>query len=226
MSSRWFIRTVSDTSDPRCGAPEHSNDSSQPVTFEQLAQLLADGVIEDSDLVQPDEGMDWQPVETVIGLCRAAAKLRSAQRQHPEFHGDAAAETRTEVVPIPQVKAVRTRSSATDPLYDTDRTTTPGTAAVSASGNIRCGVSVSKPVSWVRVLLLSASIGVAAWACWSFWNESRRFPRPAHLTDNPQPWILPGIGAVSGFEAMMLAVDAIAVFAFLFWWFRTKRQTD
>lgn len=129
------------------------------------------------------------------------------------------------MVPIPQVKAVRTQFSATDPVYDTDFATTPGTAAVTASGNIRSGVSASKPVSWVRVLLLSASIGVAAWACWSFWNESRRFPRPAHLTDNPQPWILPGIGAVSGFEAMMLAVDAIAIFAFVFWWFRTKRQT-
>ncbi len=224
MSSRWFIRTERDLSDSRRGTLDHSDDSSQPVTFEQLAQLLADGVIADSDLVKPDEGMDWQPVETVIGLCRAAAKLRNAQREHPEFHSDAAAETRTEVVPIPQVKAVRTRSSATGPVYDTDLATTPGTAAVSASGNIRSGVS--KPVSWVRVLLLSASIGVAAWACWSFWNESRRFPRPAHLTDSPQPWILPGIGAVSGFEAMMLAVDAIAVFAFVFWWFRTKRQMD
>ena len=98
MSSRWFIRTVSEISDSRRGTLEHSNDSLQPVTFEQLAQLLADGVIADSDLVQPDEGMDWQPVATVIGLCRAAAKLRSAQRQHPEFHGDAAAETRTEEI--------------------------------------------------------------------------------------------------------------------------------
>lgn len=61
------------------------------------------------------------------------------------------------------------------------------------------------------------------WACWSCWNESRRFLRRAHLTDNSQPWILPGIGAVSGFEAMMLAVDAIAIFAFVFWWFRMKR---
>ena len=223
MSSRWFIRTQKNLSDSRRGTSGHSDDSLQPVTFEQLAQLLADGVIADSDLVQPDEGMDWQPVETVIGLCRAAEKLRSAQRQHSEFQSDAAAETRTEVVPIPQVKAVRSRSSAIGPLYDTDLATTPGTAAVSASGNIRSGVSASKPVSWVRVLLLSASIGVAAWACWSFWNESRRFPRPAHLTDNPQPWILPGIGAVSGFEAMMLAVDAIAIVVFLLWWLRAKR---
>ena len=223
MSSRWFIRTQKDLSNSRRGVSQHSDDSSQPLTFEQLAQLLAEGMIEDSDLVKPDEGTDWQPVETVIGLCRAAEKLQNAQRQNPGFHGDAA-ETRTDVVPIPQVKAVRGWSSATDPVYDTDLATTPGTAAVSESGTIRSGVS--KPVSRVRVLLLSASIGVAAWACWSFWNESRRFPRPPHLTDNPQPWILPGIGAVSGFEAMMLAVDTIAIFTFLFWWFRTKRQMD
>ena len=110
------------------------------------------------------------------------------------------------------------------PIPHTALAAEPGTAAVSASGTIRS--AVSQPVSWVRVTLLSASIGVAAWACWLFWNESRRFPRPAHLTDNPQAWIFPGIGTVSGFEAMMLAVDAIAVFAFLFWWFRTKRQMD
>ncbi len=224
MSSRWFIRTQKDLSNSRRGVSQHSDDSSRPLTFEQLAQLLADGAIEDSDLVKPDEGTDWQPVETVIGLCRAAEKLRNAQRQIPEFHGDAASETRTHVVPIPQMNTVRARAGATDPLHDTAHAAEPGTAAVPASNAIRYGVS--KPVSRVRVLLLSASIGVAAWACWSFWNESRRFPRPPHLTDNPQPWILPGIGAVSGFEAMMLAVDTIAIFTFLFWWFRTKRQMD
>ena len=110
------------------------------------------------------------------------------------------------------------------PIPHTALAAEPGTAAVSASGAIRS--AVSKPVSWVRVTLLSASIGVAAWACWLFGNESRHFPRPAHLTDNPQAWIFPGIGTVRGFEAMMLAVDAIAVFAFLFWWFRTNRQMD
>jgi len=191
MSSRWLIRTQKILSNSRRADSEHSDDSSQSLTFEQLAQLLADGAIEELDLVKPDEGMDWQPVETVIGLCRAADKLRNAQRQNSEFHGD-----------------------------DTNHDATLGTVADSASGPIR--YSVSKPVSWVRVLLLSASFGVAAWACWSFWNESRRFPRPAHLTNSLQPWILPGIGAVSGLEAMMLAMDAIAIFVFLFWWFRTK----
>ena len=220
MSSRWLIRTLRDVSDSRRGASQHSDDSSQPLTFEQLAQLLAEGMIEDSDLVKPDEGTDWQPVETVIGLCRAAEKLRNAPRQNPGFPGDAAADTGTGVVPIPEVQAVRARTGATDPLHDTDRSTTPGTAAVSAGGTIRCGVA--KPVSCVRVLL-SASIGVAAWACWSFWNESRRFPRPAHLADNPEPWILPGIGPVSGFEAMLLAVDVIAIVVFLLWWLRAKR---
>lgn len=222
MSSRWFIRTQKVLSNSRRGVSQHSDESSQPLTFEQLAQLLADGAIEDSDLVKADDGMDWQPVETVIGLCRAAEKLRNAQRQTSGFHGEVASEIRTDVVPIPPVKAVRGWSSATDPVYDTDLATTPDTAAVSASGTIRSGVS--KPVSWVRVLLLSASIGVAASACWSYWNESRFFPRPAHLTDNPQAWIFPGIGPVSGFEVMLLAVDTMAIFAFLFWWFRTKRK--
>ncbi len=83
-----------------------------------------------------------KPVETVIGLCRAAEKLRNAQRLHPVFHDDAAAETRTDVVPIPH----------------TALAAEPGTAAVSASGAIRS--AVSKPVSWVRVTLLSASIRI------------------------------------------------------------------
>ena len=221
MSSRWCIRTQKDLSNSRRRVSQHSDDSSQPLTFEQLAQLLADGAIEDSDLVKPDEGTDWQPVETVIGLCRAAEKLRNAPRQKPEFHGDAAADTRTGVVPIPEVQAVRSRTGATDPVHDTALAAEPGTAAVPASSAVRYGVA--KPVSRVRVLLLCASIGGAAWACWSFWNESRRFPRPAHLTDNPEPWILPGIGAVSGLEATMLAVDAIAIVVLLFWWLRAKR---
>ena len=221
MSSRWLIRTLRDVSDSRRGASQHSDDSSQPLTFEQLAQLLADGAIEDSDLVKPDEGMDWQPVETVIGLCRAAEKLRNAPCQNPGFPGDAAADTGTGVVPIPEVQAVRARTGATDPLHDTAHAAEPSMAAVPASSAVRYGVA--KPVSWVRVLLLCASIGGAGWTWWSFWNESRRFPRPAHLTDNPEPWILPGIGPVSGFEAMLLAVDAIAIVVFLRWWLSAKR---
>lgn len=205
MSSRWFIRTQQDLSNSPRGASEHSNDSAQPLTFEQLAQLLADGVIEDSDLVKPETGMDWQPVETVIGLRRVAEKLQNSQRQHPEFHVDAAAETESDAIAIPHAALA----------------VEPGPAEVPPASAVRSGIS--KPVSWFRVLLLSASIGGAAWGCWSYWNESRRFPRPAHLTGNPEPWILPGIGPVSGFEAMLLAVDAIAIAVFLLWWLRAKR---
>ena len=63
MSSRWFVQTVRDVSDSRRGTVGHSDDYSQSLTFEQLAQLLADGAIDDSDLVMPEKGMDWQPAE-------------------------------------------------------------------------------------------------------------------------------------------------------------------
>ena len=56
----------------------------------------------------------------------------------------------------------------------------------------------------------------------SLWFESRRFPKPAHIANNPEPLILPWMGPLSGFEAILMTVDAVAILAFAIWWFRSK----
>ena len=60
--SRWILQSAASDSDP--------------ISFEQLAQMLADGVVEEMDLVRPEQSTHWQPVDGVVGLCRAADRLR------------------------------------------------------------------------------------------------------------------------------------------------------
>lgn len=59
--SDWFYRLE---------AGEHG-----PVSFRELAQLLAEGELQDGDLVRRATDDKWQPAEHVVGLAREAAKL-------------------------------------------------------------------------------------------------------------------------------------------------------
>ena len=204
--SRWILQS--------------GDGASGAILFEQLAQMLADCVVAETDHVRPEQGGEWQSIDSVIGLCRAADKLRIPGGERMDSGSNLDAHESARVVdagpPIVEVPHATVRDTTESTVIRAS------VATINVASTAMLPRGPAKPVSLVRVLLLSASIGVAAWVCWSVWNESRRFPRPAHLTNSLQPWILPGIGAVSGLEAMMLAMDAIAIFVFLFWWFRTK----
>ena len=69
MYSRWVLQS--------------DGESAEPVAFERLAQMLADGSLQDADLVRPEQGGDWQTVDSVIGLIRAAWRLRDATLKEP-----------------------------------------------------------------------------------------------------------------------------------------------
>ena len=69
MSSQWFCFT---------------DDEDGPYSFEELATLIARGELLQTDLVRRQEATEWQRVETVFGLLRAASRIRSqAVRRTP-----------------------------------------------------------------------------------------------------------------------------------------------
>lgn len=201
--SRWILQSAASDSDP--------------ISFERLAQMLAQGVINETDLLRPEHGDDWQAVDSVIGLCRAADKLRSSNAACDDSK-DCEAKVEGNVATEP---SDRLSNSAAQPSSVAVR-------AVAQGANGETAVSgrevPTKTVSWRRVSLLCIGLVMAGWCGWSYWIDSLRFPKPAHIANNPEPLMLPWIGAVSGFEVLMIAVDTIAVMTFVVWWFRSKRH--
>ena len=196
--SRWILKT------------EISPD---PMSFEQLAQLLADGGISETDLVRAEDNEHWQYVDSVIGLSRAAEKLRST--------------CRTGIAPSACIadSEVNTATASKVATSKTLGTATNGVSQfISPAHKIQPSASVpAQRLSWLRVSVFCLGFGIAAWCGWSYWYESYRFPKPAYMAQNSEPLTLPWIGAVSGFQATLLAVDTVALIAFAVWWFRRNR---
>jgi GYF domain 2 len=194
MASLWIIQTESMDERRLTG----------PLTFEQMAQRLAEGTLNESDLVRPETGDEWQTIDTVIGLHRAVQKLQCVKN---EGHGDKALAdgiVDPSVVPEPKIETGKIRET------DADRQTVPTTRIRTAS--------------IAQLLFVFAVLAGLGWYGWSLWFETQRFPRPAHLRDQSQPLSLPWIGPVSHFEMTVTIVDAIAVAVFAMWWFRSKRR--
>ncbi len=199
--SRWILQSAAS--------------DSEPISFEQLAQMIADEVVQETDLVRPEHTMDWQPIDSVVGLCRAADKLRLLSCSG----GGAVAPVEIPVVANSGGVGGEASSAAVGTRTLKDRKTDVRLIAESEAEQTK----LSKPVSWTRVLTLGVIMALIARGGWWVWMDGRRFPRPAHLTEHAQPWTLPWLGPVNEFEIAMLAFDAVAVTTFLVWWFRIKR---
>ncbi len=195
--SRWILQSAASGTDP--------------ISFERLVQLLADETISETDLLRSEDQNYWQTVDSVIGLRRAAEKLRASNAAGAAADISICSEL---IPPAPNVTPGSLREVAVNRLHSTKT----NKHAVTRSDH----VVPAKPLSWYRILALCGGICVAAWCCWSLWFESRRFPKPAHIANNPEPLILPWMGSVSGFEAILMTVDAVAILAFAIWWFRSK----
>jgi len=181
MSSRWVLQS--------------DGESAEPLAFDRLAQMLADGSLQDSDLVRPEQGRDWQTADSVIGLFRAAWQLRDAALKEP---GRVAV---TEEVNSRHGASGHNEQQAGSLLNERSR----------------------RSISVTRTVVLSLLLAAVCWYLWSVWHESRRFPVPAHAQTRPVPWSLPLLGPVSNFEVGLLAFDGVAVVVFAAWWLRSRR---
>jgi hypothetical protein len=199
--SRWILQST-------------ANDA-EPISFEQLAQMIADDVVQETDIVRPENALDWQSIDSVVGLCRTADKLR--RLTCPD--GAAVAGLETAVVTTSAGVGAGASIDAARSATPRDRKSDVRPIAENAAEQSK----LSNPVSWTRVLTLCVIMALIAWGAWWFWMVGRRFPRPAHFAANAQPWTLPWLGPVNEFEIAMLAFDVAALTTFVVWWFRTKR---
>lgn len=198
----------------------------QPLSFERLAEMLADQIVHEWDQVRLADSSEWQSIDSVIGLCRAAGRLR-AERALPNADPP---------IEAGQQSAKLTKSADASLLFDAEAV--PGkqksvsgkwrndeAAAVTSRGSAMNGAA-SKPhaISPVWTMFVCLGLAVVGWLAWSMWYESRRFPLPAHLQKPSQPWILPILGPVSGLEISFLAFDSVAVLVFLVWRWRELRR--
>ena len=131
--SRWILKSMASEDDP--------------VSFERLALLLADGKIEETDLVRPDQADAWQAVDSVIGLCHAAEILRSSRAATADRSEDG------------QVVSTNERFTVTP-----SEPNLPGP---------NCEPAVTaKHFSWWRILLSCLAISFVNWCAWS-WCDDR-----------------------------------------------------
>lgn len=90
--SRWRLKSEA----------EQSQDEWK--TFAQLAEMLADGTIDESDLVQSDFRSGWIPVDSVRGLLKSTlriSKSRSSQETNSESVRSSAADAEPPVHETP-----------------------------------------------------------------------------------------------------------------------------
>jgi hypothetical protein len=197
--SRWILKSAANVQ--------------EPVSFQRLAQLLANGEIDENDEVRPDDSRTWQTVDSIIGLRRAADRLRLSS-------------------PSTSVHAAESDTSPREVENETVR-----------NGPMIVRVPISSPPDWNeadharplhdpvkpfsrwRVLLLIGAIGFVGWYGWSHWTESRRFPTPSYLISRPQTFSLPFPRDVGLLEVTLLTADMTAVSAFGVWWFVSKRRS-
>ena len=188
--------------------------------------MLVDGRLQDADHVRAEGGGDWQTLDSVIGLIRAADRLRS------EAASQAAALGRNSNQPVGSGDPVR--SAGESKSDDSSISARDVTHSVSCDSDILVVqvpladeisvATMSRSISLARTIILSLVIGTVGWFGWSAWHESQRFPAPAHMRSRPAPWTLPLIGPVTGFEVSLLAFDVIALTMLSFWWLRSRRR--
>ena len=197
--SQWILKSALD---------------SIPVSFEQLALLLADGGICETDLVRAENNENWQYVDSVVGLCRAAENLRSSKAPSDSSR-DRILEVEVDPTNASKVTTPKTSGAVSNAAE-------PGSTPDSMTQTI---VAVpAQPLSWRRVTLFCLGFGIVGWCGWLYWFESNRFPKPAHMSKNSEPFTLPWIGAVTSFEAILLGVDTVAIVTFAVWRFRWRQR--
>jgi hypothetical protein len=212
---------------------DHAN---KPLSFEDLAELLVDEVVHEWEMVRAADGSEWQSVDSVIGLCRTAGRIR-AERTLRKASAQIEAEERIAKpsklpdgsLPLKE-DAIPGESEFHSGTSQTGRVEAMADATIAkinptvSTPTSPSSLSLSAAVSPVWGLIVCAVIGGISWLGWSVWQESRRFPVPAHLQRPSQPWNLPVLGNVSGFEMSLLVFDVIAVLLFARWWLRGRQR--
>ncbi|MSR57925.1 MAG: DUF4339 domain-containing protein [Planctomycetaceae bacterium] len=209
MASRWYYRIALKPEDGRLAATPDSRGSPNsatsetplsemgPLTFDELAQRIADGSLTEDDLVRREASGEWQPVHKVVGLQHRARQLETRAAARNVAMPDAAASFTSG--PVAMV-AVTTIEDFTSPLPSSD--------------------SDSEARRPIRLALLSVPATLlVVWLAWTGWSahvESRRFPLPVHLRDQAAAgWHFLGWGPLSGLEYVLLWCDAVGVAAFV-----------
>ena len=184
MASQWFYKA---DPDPQCPTPIRG-----PVSFQELAQLIADNQLARDSVARREFGSEWQPVDQIVGLRRLIEKIRSRSTttQSPQPSEDEAVH--------------RCESVNFDRPADGER------AANHLSQRMKIGV-----VSVVALLLL------AGWWARPRWERFPK-PAQLQHAQQASRWSFPLIGEVSGFEFSLLVFDVFVIMAMTIWWLRRR----
>ena len=201
MASQWYLQSDAN--------------GASPMTFDRLALLLAGGVVAGSDLVRNELESEWQPIESVIGLSRAADRLRVQAADDSIHQAEYSAADVSSHEPRPLADSTSDRSS---------QVPEPGTTSDATKTVPRSTSFGRRPISIKLTLAALLATAVVGWLGWRQWHEARRFPVPAHVRQTSSEWSLPWIGVVSGLEVCLLAFDTVVVVAFGCWWMMKRRR--
>jgi hypothetical protein len=75
MASQWFYNAHAEY--------ERQSAKLGPVSFQQLAQLVADGELTSDSVACRETEEEWQPVNQIVGLRRLVDKIRSRSPERP-----------------------------------------------------------------------------------------------------------------------------------------------
>ena len=190
--SRWFLK-----SQPA---------DVEPISFEDVARLLADGRLGETDQIRSEPNGDWQTADSVIGLLKAAQRLRAAHR--PPMRNK---------IPRPLTIAKLAPLIAATPPVITKLSNLPAPAQVEK-------IDPPQRAQMAPTAVLSLFVVGICWFAWSWWQDANRFPLPLHLKNPSKPWELPLLGKLSGMESVLLVFDALGITMIGVWCFRTHRR--
>ena len=206
--NRW--RLNQNDADDRAGQSR----SVEWLSFQDLAERLAEGRISEEDLVLEEGSSESIPVDSIVGLVRAAGRIRrELQSQQPG----------TSVGPNPVIHPAGNDAAKFLEVRANEATGTPGHD--SAQNTAEASVW-NQRVSWQRLLLVAIPALIIAAFVWHSWSQASRFPVPARAAQRPVVWSLPVIGNVSTVEFILISLDILLVPVALVIWFRKGKTKE
>ncbi len=184
------------------------DDTVEWLLFKDLAERLADGRISEEDLVLEHGTSEWIPADSIVGLVRAAGRIRRELKSHHV--------------------AASIHVTANDDVAVTTEVLRPSTGfehkgSVSERDSHQSSTTfglLNQQVSPQRLLPVIAVFAIIGLLTWQHWSNSDRFPVPAHMAKLPVRHSMPLIGGISTVELVVICLDFMLVSIGVVFWIR------
>jgi len=199
---RWRLRQ-----DDSNGAAAQ-DDIVEWLLFRDLAERLADGRISEEDLVLEHGTSEWIPADSIVGLVRAAGRIRRdleardvTASMHSTANGNIAVTTdvllpSTSREPEGSVSECDTHPSSTTFCF------------------------LNQQVSPRRLLPVIVVFAIIGLLTWQYWSDSSRFPVPVHVAKRQVGRSMPLVGDKSTVELVVICLDFVLVSIGVAFWVR------